>query len=231
MDKKTKIKVLLVDDQPLFIRTLARVIKSRADDIEITGIMENGKQALEAIESMSPDIVILDIKMPVMDGVQTAKIISEEYPYIKVMMLTTFDEDEYVIEALKYGAKGYLLKNIRPEEVIVAIRALYVGINQISPSIIARITEKIRYPDVINENPVRKTEALSSWFIDLTRLEKEILELIVQGHSNKEIALSRNLAEQTVKNYVSNIYDKMNVHKRSQVVTKYMEDKIKWYKS
>lgn len=226
MQKKNRIKVLLVDDQPLFVYSLANVIKNRASDIEIIGIEENGEKAIEFIEIHQPDIIIMDIKMPVLNGVEAARIISEKHPEIKMMMLTTFDEDAFVFEALKYGAKGYLLKNILPEEVITAIRALYAGIDQISPSIISRLTEKMNPMKDKNSTQQKKTISIPHWFIVLTRLEKEILEQVVQGMTNKEIASSQNLAEQTVKNYLSNIYGKMDVHKRSQVVKKYMDDKI-----
>jgi len=159
-----------------------------------------------------------------MNGVEATRRISEIHPEIKIMMLTTFDEDAFVVEALKYGAKGYLLKTILPEEVITAIRALYAGINQISPSIITKLTEKMKITThkIAPEKPNIKTTSLPTWFIELTQLEKEILELVVQGLSNKEISSDLNLAEQTVKNYLTNIYGKMDVHKRSQSIIKYM---------
>jgi DNA-binding NarL/FixJ family response regulator len=230
--EKSKIRVLLVDDQPLFVHSLAQVIQHRADDIEIIGIESNGRDAVAAVEQQEIDIIIMDIKMPIMNGVEATRRISEIDPQIRIMMLTTFDEDAYVVEALQYGAKGYLLKTILPEEVITAIRALYAGINQISPSIITRLTDKMRLPAEDSLVPAAnvRTAALPSWFIELTRLEKEILEQVVQGLSNKEIASLLNLAEQTVKNYLTNIYGKMDVHKRSQLVLKYMEDHIAEYR-
>jgi len=206
--KKIKIKVLLVDDQPLFVHSLASVIQNRAEDIEIIGIEENGRDAINAVEKQDVDIIIMDIKMPIMDGVEATKRIAKIHPEIKIMMLTTFDEDEYVVEALKFGAKGYLLKTILPEEVITAIRALYAGINQISPLIINKLTEKMKISTnkTSLDKPHIKTTSLPTWFIELTQLEKEILELVVQGLSNKEISSNLNLAEQTVKNYLTNIY-------------------------
>jgi DNA-binding NarL/FixJ family response regulator len=219
-----KIKVLFVDDQLLFVHSLSRVISSRAEDIEVVGITENGLEAVAAVKNNNPDVVIMDIKMPVMNGVEATKIISRENPETKIMMLTTFDEDEYVFEALKYGAKGYLLKNLLPEDVITAIRALYAGIDQISPTIISRLTKKMKQEEFSTvPRTVSKNPSLPLWFIDLTRLEKSIVELVVQGMSNKEVASCLNLAEQTVKNYLSTIYGKMNVHKRSQVIKKYAE--------
>jgi len=226
-DEAAKIKVLLVDDQPLFVHSLARVISNRADDIEIVGIEENGERALKAVELLLPDIILMDIKMPVMNGVEATRRISEKYPDIKIMMLTTFDEDEFVIEALQYGAKGYLLKNILPEEVIIAIRSLYVGIDQISPAIISRLSRQFQSAaaaveatgkEAANETPF--------WFRELTRLERSVLEQMALGLTNKEIGASIHLAEQTVKNYLSNIYLKMGVHKRSQAVRMYLDSGI-----
>ncbi len=225
-DEAVKIKVLLVDDQPLFVHSLARVISNRADDIEIIGIEENGERALKAVDSLLPDIILMDIKMPVMNGVETTRRISEKYPDIKIMMLTTFDEDEFVIEALQYGAKGYLLKNILPEEVITAIRSLYAGIDQISPAIISRLTSKFHSPTGAEEGGKETAKETPCWFRELTRLERSVLEQMAKGLTNKEIGSSIHLAEQTVKNYLSNIYLKMGVHKRSQAVRMYLDSEI-----
>jgi len=225
-DEASKIKVLLVDDQPLFVHSLARVIGNRAEDIEIVGIKENGEKALEAVDTLLPDIILMDIKMPVMNGVETTKRISEKFPDIKIMMLTTFDEDEFVIEALKYGAKGYLLKNILPEEVITAIRSLYAGIDQISPAIIARLTQKFQSQTGTKTAGEKAENEIPFWFEELTRLERSVLDHMAQGMTNKEIGASIHLAEQTVKNYLSNIYLKMGVHKRSQAVRMYLDSGI-----
>jgi len=225
-DEVQKIKVLLVDDQPLFVHSLARVISNRAEDIEIVGVEKNGECALKALEKVTPDIILMDIKMPVMNGVETTKIISRTHPGIKIMMLTTFDEDEYVIEALKYGAKGYLLKNILPEEVITAIRALFAGIDQISPAIIARLTKNLQFSPNGNIREEAAVCAAPEWFLELTNLERSVLEQMAKGKSNKEIACSIHLAEQTVKNYLSNIYLKMDVHKRSQAIRMYLDSRI-----
>lgn len=231
-NEKPKIKVLLVDDQPLFVHSLAQVIQNRAEDIEIIGIASNGKEAVDIVQSQEIDIVIMDIKMPILNGVEATKQIARINPLVRIMMLTTFDEDAFVVEALRYGAKGYLLKTILPEEVITAIRALYAGINQISPAIITKLTEKMLLSSDKQNASVGnvKTNSFPQWFLELTRLEKDILDLVVRGDSNKEIASSLNLAEQTVKNYLTNIYSKMGVHKRSQLVMLYLDHHIAEYK-
>ena len=226
----TRIKLLLVDDQLLFVQSLARVIDFRAEDIEVVGIAENGLEAVEMAQTLRPDIIIMDIQMPELNGVDATRIILEKLPDIRIMMLTTFDEDEYIIEALQYGAKGYLLKNIPPEEVITAVRALYSGINQISPDIITRITEKLLNPqNPKNLSRKQKVPELPQWFIELTNLEKEILKHHSMGLSNKEIAAAGNLAEQTVKNYLSNIYEKMNVNKRAQAIKLFHDHRLDEY--
>ena len=150
----------------------------------------------------------------------------EQRPETKIMMLTTFDEDEYVIESLQYGTRGYLLKNIPPEEVITAIRALYSGIDQISPQVISRITRHILSGETKNNVSSRE---LPGWFLELTNLEKELLKYLAQGMSNKEIASRGNLAEQTVKNYLSTVYEKMAVNKRAQAVRMYLDHGIGEY--
>ncbi len=226
MMNNRKIRVLLADDQPLFIHSLARVMENRAEDIDIIGIVENGSQAVDFVNGNKPDIILMDIKMPVMNGVEAVRIIADAHPDIKIMMLTTFDEDEFVFEALKFGAKGYLLKNILPDEVITATRALYAGIDQVSPEIITRLTSKLNRSGGDLRDLGVNDRKVPQWFIELTRLEREIIKHVVVGMTNKEIAFTLNLAEQTVKNYLSNIYGKMDVHKRSQVIKKYVEDGV-----
>ncbi len=223
MNEETKIKVLLVDDQPLFVHSLAQVFNYRAEDIEIIGIVNNGIEAVEIAKKQNPDIIIMDIKMPEMNGVEATKIIMQNNPAIKIMMLTTFDEDEYILEAIKYGAKGYLLKNLLPEEVIMAIRSLQAGVNQISPSIIKKLANQIsnNSQEKISNNNIKQ-----KYFETLTELEKNILKLTVKGFSNKEIAYELNLAEQTVKNYLSIIFSKLSVHKRSQLIKKCIDEKL-----
>ncbi|MCD6343149.1 MAG: response regulator transcription factor [Spirochaetaceae bacterium] len=226
MMNNRKIRVLLADDQPLFIHSLARVMENRAEDIDIIGIVENGSQAVDFVNGNKPDIILMDIKMPVMNGVEAVRIIADAHPDIKIMMLTTFDEDEFVFEALKFGAKGYLLKNILPDEVITATRALYAGIDQVSPEIITRLTSKLNRSGGDLRDLGVNDRKVPQWFVELTRLEREIIKHVVVGMTNKEIAFTLNLAEQTVKNYLSNIYGKMDVHKRSQVIKKYVEDGV-----
>jgi len=204
------IKVLLVDDQILFIESLKSVLETIASDITITEITHNGKEALESIKRNPPEIVLLDVRMPVMDGVETVKVIHKQYPDIKVMMLTTFDDDEYVHEAMKFGAAGYMLKDVPPENLVDSIRAIKAGTVQISPRIMVKLielSEEDSFP-LNAKDSIRNIENLS-------KREQEILYLLSKGLDNIQIGEKLFIAEQTVKNHVHSIYSKLSVHDRS----------------
>ncbi len=209
----SKIKVLLVDDQILFIESLKSVIETIAPDIVITEITHNGKEALESIERNPPEIVLLDVRMPVMDGVETVEIIHRRYPEIKVMMLTTFDDDEYVHEAMKFGAAGYMLKDVPPENLVDSIRAIKAGTVQMSPQIMVKLiefTEGEAFP--LNARDSAKS------IENLSKREQEILYLLSEGFDNVQIGEKLFIAEQTVKNHVHSIYSKLAVHDRSSAM-------------
>jgi len=201
-----KIKILLVDDQVLFINSLKGVLEIKDSEIEVAGVCYNGKEAVNYIRQNTVDIILMDVKMPEMDGVEATKIIVKEKPGISIIMLTTFDEDEYVHNALKEGASGYLLKDMLPKELIFAIRNVHNGMMSISPSIITRSMTQ------------DKSDSTPLWYRELNSKEHKILELITHGYDNNEIAREVNLAKQTVKNYVSLIYEKMEVRDRMQAM-------------
>lgn len=216
------IRVLLVDDQVLFVESLRRVITSRAKDIQVVGIAYDGVEAIELVHRERPDIVLMDVKMPRMDGVRATHEILSRYPAIKIMMLTTFDDDEFVLEALREGAKGYLLKNIPPEEVLTSIRALNSGVDQISPSVAAKLVHKALTSEKAFR-PAGTQPQNPEWYQGLREFERQLLTLLAQGYSNKEIAERLHFAEQTVKNYLSTIYEKLNVKNRAQAARKLLE--------
>jgi DNA-binding NarL/FixJ family response regulator len=201
-----KIKILLVDDQVLFINSLKGVLEVKDSEIEVAGVCYNGREAVDFIHENNVDIVLMDVKMPEMDGVEATKIIVQEKPDINIIMLTTFDEDEYVHNALKEGARGYLLKDMLPKELIFAIRNVHNGMMSISPRIITRSMTQ------------DKSDSIPAWYREMNSKELKILELITHGYDNNEIAREVNLARQTVKNYVSLIYEKMEVRDRMQAM-------------
>lgn len=218
-----KIKLLLVDDQTLFVESLKTVLKTRAKDMTVLGVANDGPTALAMVAVEQPDIILMDVRMPGMNGVETTRQIKEKYPLIKVLMLTTFDDDDYVVEALKLGAVGYLLKDMPPAELIKAIREVHEGGVLISPKVAAKIVDKLINP-VKERSPNSEQNSLAN---ELSNREKEVLRLLAQGLDNKEIAARLFIAEQTVKNHVSVIYSKLGVHDRVQALRKADEIGIK----
>lgn len=210
------IRILLVDDQYLFLESLKLVLTSLAPDFAIVGTAQNGEEAVKALEAGGIDLVLMDVYMPVMDGVAAMKIISRKFPSVDVIMLTTFEDDDYVTEALAQGAKGYLLKNIAPQMLISAIRAVRTGSVLIAPniasSLIQHLKEKSAHPRSLSP------ASLPDWFYELSPKERTILKLIIRGMSNKEIAAEINVGEQTIRNYVSAIYDKLGVTCRKDAI-------------
>lgn len=216
-----QIKILLVDDQRLFVESLRTVIETRATDITVVGVAYNGAEAIECVARELPDVVLMDVRMPVMDGVKSTRLIKEQYPDTKVLMVTTFDDDQYIIEALQLGAVGYLLKDVPPVELITAVRAVYEGGVLISPKVAAKLVEKLAIPagpekEVMDQQYNLHAGAYTG-INELNGREKKIIQLMAQGFDNKEIAKELYVAEQTIKNYVSIIYSKLGVRDRVQV--------------
>ncbi|MGD1928713.1 MAG: response regulator [Leptolyngbyaceae cyanobacterium] len=204
------IRVLLVDDQAI-LRQGLQALLTLEDDIQIVGEAGHGREALAVIQRSlttpnAVDLVLMDIRMPVMDGVAATREILRQFPAIKVLVLTTFDDDELVQQAVQAGAVGYLLKDTPSEEVAQAIRAVHRGYAQFGPGIF----QKMR-PQTVPSKP-----AVPLGFDDLTPRELEVLALIGQGASNREIAQALFLSEGTVKNHVTNILSRLNLRDRTQ---------------
>jgi DNA-binding NarL/FixJ family response regulator len=198
------IRILIVDDQHIIRQGIKSMLEC-SPDLQVISEAENGQKAIDQIAILHPDIVLMDIRMPVMDGVAATQIISQSYPQTKVIVLTTFDDDEYVSQAIRLGAKGYLLKDTEPDEIASAIRAVYKGHTQLGPGLLEKV---LLVPEVISNPPPEL--AL------LTPRELEVLRLIASGANNREIANSLFLSENTVKNYVTNILSCLNVRDRTQ---------------
>ncbi len=208
-----RIRVMLADDQRLFVESLKSVLETRAEDVSVIGIAKDGAEAVEMAIRLNPDIVLMDLRMPAMDGVEATKRIKERAPGIQVVMLTTFDDDEYVREALLCGAVGYLLKDIPPSEVIASLRAVKEGSVLISAPIAAKLIGRIAELEDAPHHPER-AERDPGKLQSLSGREREVLDLLAEGLDNREIADRLFLAEQTVKNLVSMIYSKIGTHNR-----------------
>jgi len=212
-----KVKLLLVDDQILFVECLKNILEMRTADLKIIAIAHDGIEAVELVERKTPDIVLMDVRMPNMDGVEATRIIHGRYPKIKIIMLTTFGDEDYVHEALKYGAVGYLLKTIAPMELIWSIHAVKYDTIQIDPFVAKKMVEE-RQVEAQRTGPI--------WLKYLSSREREVLKLIAKGLTNRRIAERLFIAEQTVKNHLSVIYSKLDVHNRSEALLKVKEEKV-----
>ncbi len=191
--------ILIVDDDPLICKSLALTL-SKEPDMQVTGTAGDGKQAVAMCEQNPPDLVLMDIRMPEVDGIQATRLIKKRFPHIRVMMLTTFQDKPNIRMALKAGAEGYLLKTDRIADIAQKLRLLFEGTAVLNSEVLKTLT---------------KVEVSS--FEKLTPREKDILDLITQGLTNKEIASHLFLSEGTVRNVLSVIMDKLNVRNRTQL--------------
>lgn len=205
-----KTTLFIVDDQRIFAEGLKFVIESRTDDFEVIGIADNGRDALTGIAAHVPDIVLMDVRMPVMDGVEATKKIHAKYPQTKILILTTFDDDEYVRFSMENGAVGYLLKNRPPEELIDSIRALDRGILQIDPAVSGKLFH--------TKGSDPGAEEFSKKLSTLTLRECEVLQHLVDAKKIVSIAADLEIAEQTVRNHISNIYFKLGIHDKLEII-------------
>lgn len=212
----TPIKVLLVDDQSL-IRMGFRMVLESADDIEVVGEAADGDTGMKMVKALKPDVVLMDVRMPNMNGIEATAEIVAAYPDVKVLILTTFDLDEYAFGALRAGASGFLLKDAKPEELIAAIRNVAHGDATISPRVTRRMLEMFA-PMLPGEEENDAEEVDLSLLNSLTERETEVLKLIAQGYTNQEIAERLFISMTTVKTHVGNILEKIGAQNRVQAV-------------
>jgi DNA-binding NarL/FixJ family response regulator len=220
------VRVLVVDDQRLMRDGIVSLLEMQ-DGIEVVGTASNGQEALEKAVSLRPDVILMDVRMPVMDGVVATGQVRSKLPSCRILMLTTFDNEEYVLDALRAGASGYLLKDLPAPDLASAVRAVYKGIYQLDPAVASKVIASLSRPRAIDSAkqpaPVSSTLStmgdvgyLSPRSADLTGREVEVLRLIAKGATNREIAEQLVISEGTVKNHISNILSRLGLRDRTQ---------------
>jgi DNA-binding NarL/FixJ family response regulator len=208
------IRLLLVEDQEIIRRGLKTLLEIKPD-LQVVGEAENGKIAIEQLEALQkasqlPDIVLMDIRMPVMGGVEATRLICQQFRETKILILTTFSDTQYVAQALRFGARGYLLKDTPAEELAKAIRSIYQGYTQFGPGIMEKVIAQVPTTEP------NKPEEPPTGLLELTAREREVLRMIASGSSNREIAQTLFLSEGTVRNHISHILTRLNVRDRTQ---------------
>jgi DNA-binding NarL/FixJ family response regulator len=212
------IKVLIADDSAVYREGL-RAILEQDDEIEIAGLVTNGIEALEFCKKSPLDLVLMDIRMPICDGVEGTRFIKEINPDIKILIVSTFDNDEYVIKALRNGADGYVLKGMGDEDLVLMIKITMKGMSMFQQKIVQSVKEHLHPPQEFVE-PVKETP------LELTHQEIEILRWVVDGKTNKEIARLVFLAEGTVRNVISTLLSKLALNDRTQLAIYAIKNKL-----
>ncbi len=204
------IRLLLVDDQSLICQGLQAILNQEAD-LQVVGSAENGQAALDQVASLQPDVVLMDIRMPVMTGIEATRLIAKQFPDTKVLVLSTFDDDRDIAQSMRAGAKGYLLKDMPAPELAEAIRLVHRGYSQMAPGLMEKLLTSAPDADVANPQPALEE------LIQLSPREHDVLRLIGIGCTNREIATQLHLAEGTVKTYVTHLLSRLTLRNRSQL--------------
>ena len=207
-----KIKIVIADDQEL-IRESLKIVLSANPDMEVTDTVADGREVIRYVRACRPDVILMDVRMPEMDGVSCTRIIKENYPQIKIIILTTFDDDEYVYNALKYGASGYLLKGVSMAELSSAIRTVHSGKAMINPDVAVKVVRL--FSQMAQSNYGIRVD--SRMVEEIGKTEWKVIQQVGYGRSNKEIAAALNLSEGTVRNNLSSILSKLELRDRTQL--------------
>lgn len=222
------IRVLLVDDQTLLRQSFERLLELERPGLRVVATAADGQEAVAAVERLAaeghaPHVVLMDVRMPRLDGVEATRQITARWPEVRIVMLTTFDDEEYIVEGLRAGAKGYLLKDASSEQLVQAIRAVRRGESPLQPSVAAKLVARIARSQESAPPPAPATAypqptggSAGMPLDDLTEREREILRLLAKGESNREIGEALFITEGTVKNHVSNILSKLGLRDRTQ---------------
>ncbi|WP_209369294.1 response regulator [Priestia megaterium] len=200
-----KIKILIADDHHVVRKGLVFFLQTQPD-LEVVGEASNGEEAIKLATCLEPHIVLMDLSMPVLDGIEATKELKKQAPHIQVMILTSFSDQDHVIPALEAGASGYQLKESDPDELVTAIRKLMNGENQLHPKVTTHLLTRL----------TKSSEKKVNFIDHLTKREKDVLKEIAKGKSNKEIGAALHITEKTVKTHVSNILSKLGVQDRTQ---------------
>ncbi|MBD6621158.1 response regulator transcription factor [Komarekiella sp. 'clone 1'] len=201
------ISLLIVDDQSLICQGLKTMLELQPD-LQVVGIASNGEMAIEQVAALQPNLVLMDVRMPLMDGRAATRIICERFPNVKVLVLSTFDDDQYIVESIRAGAKGYLLKDMPADELVQAIRLACQGYAQLAPGLLEKLMK--------NPLGIAKPNA-SPEFETLTKREQQVLQFIGKGATNREIAEQLVVAEGTVKTHVTHLLNRLDCRNRSQL--------------
>lgn len=207
------IRIIIADDQEI-IRESLKIILSTHEDIRIIGTAQNGYEVLDLLKNNEVDVILMDIRMPKMDGVYCTKVVKEEYPKIKIVILTTFNDDEYIFSALKYGASGYLLKDVSMDDLYKDIVIVHNGGALINPDIATKVFNMFSRMSKQNNFTINVDK---DYLKDITKPEWKVIQQVGYGLSNKEIAQKLFLSEGTVRNYLSSVLSKLNLRDRTQL--------------
>lgn len=220
---KLAMRVLLVDDHPLFLEGLQNILE--AHGIQVAGTAANGRQALERARVLQPDVILMDIAMPVCSGIDAIGPIKDEMPGVKIVMLTTFDDDRNLFEAVKRGASGYLLKNLNADELVALLHALRKGEAPLSPGLAARLLAEFAHQadGAKNDAGIEQQKYKSS----LTQRQADILNLVAQGKTYKDIAAELKLSESTIKYHMERILEALHVQNRAQAIAYTAREEVK----
>ena len=212
------VKIMIADDQQL-IRESLKIILDSDPDFEVVKVVGSGQEVLDSLKTESVDIILMDVRMPNMSGVDCTRIVKKEYPNIKVIILTTFDDDEYIYDALKYGASGYLLKGCSLEELSVAIHNVLSGGACFNPNVAGKVVQF--FSQMANSHSEVSFDGEEKEY-DFSDTEQKIIAQIGHGYSNKEIAQKLGFSEGTIRNYLSVILDKLDLRDRTQLAIWYL---------
>jgi DNA-binding NarL/FixJ family response regulator len=210
------IRLLLVDDQSLICQGLKAMLSLEAD-LEVIGTADNGEMAIEQVALLKPDVVLMDLRMPVMDGREATRLICDRFPNVKVLVLSTFDDDRYITDSIRAGAKGYLLKDMPSEDLAQAIRVVYRGYTQMGTGLLEKLMANSRPEPDRSPELDRVSPEVPETLAQLTPREREVLKLVALGLRNQDIAQQLYVSEGTVKTHVTHLLTRLNLRNRAQL--------------